>query len=101
MSWTFVVVLALGCYLTKLLGYLVPERLLDSPLVQRVAALAPVGLLAALILTQTFTRGSSFVLEPRAAGVAVAVLAVALRAPFLVVVLSATVTAALVHAITE
>ena len=100
MSWSFVLLLAAGCYLTKLLGYAVPPRLLETPAVARVAELAPVGLLAALILTQTLTVGSRFAFEPRAGGVAVAVVAVLLRAPFLVVVLAALGTAAALAAMT-
>jgi hypothetical protein len=37
MSWAFVLALAAGCYLTKLLGYAVPARVLESPYVARVA----------------------------------------------------------------
>jgi branched-subunit amino acid transport protein len=99
MSWRFVLALAAGCYLTKLLGYAVPARVLESPYVARVAVLAPVGLLTALVLTQTLTEGAGFALEPRAAGVLVAVVAVALRAPFAVVVLSAIATAAALRAL--
>ncbi|RZS80150.1 branched-subunit amino acid transport protein AzlD [Motilibacter rhizosphaerae] len=99
MSWTFVLVLAAGVYLPKLLGHLVPEQVLEAPVVQRFAAVAPAGLLAALVLTQTFVSGTSYVLEPRAAGLGVALAAVALRAPFLVVVMSAVLTAAVVHAL--
>ena len=55
-----------------------------------VAALLPVALLAALIATQTFAGG----LDARAAGLLAAVVAVRLRAPFLVVVAAAAVTTA-------
>lgn len=100
MSWAFVLALAAGCYATKVLGFLLPQEVLDAPAVRRIAVLAPVGLLASLVLTQTLTTGSSYVLEPRAAGVLVAVVAVLLRASFLVVVLAAIVTAAVVNALT-
>lgn len=100
MSWAFVFSLAAGCYATKLLGFLLPQHLLDAPVVRRIAVLAPVGLLASLVLTQTLTTGSNYVVEPRAAGVLVAVVAVLLRASFLLVVLSAIVTAAAVNALT-
>jgi predicted branched-subunit amino acid permease len=56
-----------------------------------VAVLLPVALLAALIATQTFAGG----LDARAAGLAAATLAVAARAPFLVVVAAAAATALL------
>jgi hypothetical protein len=59
--------------------------------------LIPVALLAALIATQTFSTGQHLVLDVRAAGLAVAIIAVLLRAPFLVVVASAAATAALLR----
>ena len=46
----------------------------------------PVALLAALIAVSTFTDGRTLVLDERVAGLAAAGVAVALRAPFLVVV---------------
>jgi hypothetical protein len=65
--------------------------------VQRVAGLLPVALLSALIVIQTLSTGHRLVVDARAAGVAVALVAVALRAPFLVVVAAAAVTAALLR----
>ncbi|GAB2949208.1 hypothetical protein GCM10027028_59410 [Streptomyces sundarbansensis] len=75
-----------GCYLAKLLGLLVPAGVLERPLVQRMAALLPVALLAALTAQQTFGDGHQIVLDARAAGLGAAALALVLRAPFLVVV---------------
>jgi hypothetical protein len=60
--------------------------------------LAPT-LLAALIVTQGFADGRRLVLDARAAGLAVAVAAVALRAPVLVVVALAAGAAALTRAV--
>jgi len=60
-------------------------------------AMLPVALLAALIATQTFSSGSHLVLDVRAAALAVAVVAVVLRAPFLVVVAAGAATAALLR----
>jgi hypothetical protein len=93
-TWAAVLAACGGCYLIKLTGLGVPQRLLDSPRVQRVAGLLPVALLSALILIQTVTSGHRLVLDARSAGVAVAIVAVALRAPFLVVVALAAATAA-------
>ena len=97
MIWIAVLAGAAGCYLLKLGGLAVPDRLLERPGIRRVAALLPIALLAALAATQTFTTGSDVALDPRAAGVAVAILAVLLRAPFLLVVASAAATAALLR----
>lgn len=84
--WIAIAVTAVGCYLVKLVGLLVPADALERPLVQRLAALLPVALLAALTAQQTFSTDSSLVLDARAAGVAAAALALVLRTPFLVVV---------------
>jgi hypothetical protein len=57
----------------------------------------PVALLAALIATSTLADGRTLVLDERAAGVAVAGVALLLRAPFLVVVTAATAVTALLR----
>lgn len=97
--WPAVLVASLAAFLTKLAGHLLPESLLERPLVQRAAALLPIALLAALLGIQTFWGTDGYVLDARAAGVAVAAIALMLRAPFLVVVLSAAATAALLRAL--
>ncbi|MER7699011.1 MULTISPECIES: AzlD domain-containing protein [unclassified Streptomyces] len=84
--WIAIGLTVAGCYLAKLLGLLVPAGVLERPLVQRMAALLPVALLAALTAQQTFSDGQQLVLDARAAGLGTAALALALRAPFLVVV---------------
>ncbi|GGY93394.1 hypothetical protein GCM10010327_25000 [Streptomyces nitrosporeus] len=53
---------------------------------QRLAALLPVALLAALTAQQTFADGQRLMVDARAAGLAAAAVALVLRAPFLVVV---------------
>lgn len=84
--WIAIAATAVGCYLVKLAGLLVPAAALERPLVQRLAALLPVALLAALTAQQTFSTNSSLVLDARAAGLAAAAIALLVRAPFLVVV---------------
>jgi len=95
--WTAVLLGALGCYLLKLAGLSVPQRLLDRPAVARVADLLPVALLAALIATQALTSGPELRVDARLAALAVAGVAVVLRAPFLVVVGAAAATAAMLR----
>jgi len=94
MTWAAVLAAAVGCYLLKWLGLSVPESVLDRPAVRGTAVALPVALLAALAAVQTFSDGQSLVLDARAAGVAAGVVALVLRAPFLVVVAVAAVTAA-------
>lgn len=79
MIWLAVLAGAAGCYLCKLAGLSVPQRVLDDPRTQQVAALLPLALLAALAATQTLTTGQRLVLDARAAALAVAALAVLLR----------------------
>ncbi|MQA77503.1 MAG: AzlD domain-containing protein [Streptosporangiales bacterium] len=97
MNWLTVLVASVGTYLLKLLGLLVPEKVLEHPRVRRITTLMPVALLAALIVMQTFSSGSRFTLDARAAGLAAALVAVLLKAPFLVVVVAACATTALVR----
>lgn len=97
MIWVAVLGAGVGCYLIKLAGLSVPARLLERPLVERVADLLPVALLSGLIGVQVFADGSSLTLDARLIGLAAGAVALLLRAPFLVVVLVAAVTAALVR----
>jgi branched-subunit amino acid transport protein AzlD len=84
--WIAIAATAVGCYLVKLAGLLVPAGTLERPLVRRLAALLPVALLAALTAQQTFSTGQALTLDARAAGLAAAAVALLLRAPFLVIV---------------
>jgi hypothetical protein len=97
--WAAVLTTAGGCYLLKLAGLSVPERVLASARVRTVSALLPIALLAALTAVQVFGHGKGVALDARAAGLAFAVVALVMRAPFLVVVIGAAVVAALVRAV--
>jgi Branched-chain amino acid transport protein (AzlD) len=98
--WLAVLGGAVACYLLKLAGLAVPPAVLAQARVRQVAVLLPVALLSALIALQTFSAGRDLVLDPRAAGLAVAAIALLLRAPFLVVVGVACATAALLRLLT-
>ena len=95
--WAAVLAACAACYLLKLAGMSVPPAVLEHPAVERVADLIPVALLAALVAVQVFASGSGLVLDARLAGLAFAVVALALRAPFLVVVFGAALVAALLR----
>jgi branched-subunit amino acid transport protein len=98
-TWIAVLVTAGGCYGLKLAGLTVPQRLLASPRVRRFAELVPVALLAALSAVQSATSGQAIDMDPaRLAGVGAALVALVLRAPFLVVIVVAAGTAAALHA---
>jgi uncharacterized membrane protein len=97
MIWAPLLVACAACYLIKLAGLSMPQRLLQDPRIQRTVPLLPVALLAGLIAINTFSSGMHLALDARAAALAVAGAAVLLRAPFLVVVVAAAGTAALVR----
>lgn len=98
MLWALVIGTAVGCYLLKLLGYLVPDRVLDHPRTRRVVELLPVALLAGLVVVEAVASGRHIELDgPRLAGFAVGALAVWRRAPFIVVIVAAALTAALLR----
>ena len=95
--WPALLAACAACFLLKWAGMSLPGHLLERPVVRRVSALIPVALLAALVVTQVLARDGSLALDARLAGIAFAVLALVLRAPFLVVVCGAAVVTALVR----
>ena len=99
MIWAAVLLASAGCFGLKLAGWSVPARWLERDRLQRAAVLLPVPLLAGLVVVQAFAGDRSLVLDARAAGLAVGLVLVLLRAPFLLVVVAAAVTAALVRAL--
>lgn len=104
MTWLAVIVCAVGCYLLKLAGMSVPARVLERPVVRRLADLLPVALLAALIAVQVLTGTDrhgdpALAVDARLAGLGAALLALLLRAPFLVVVVVGALTAAVLRAL--
>ena len=84
-------------FLLKYLGHSVPERWLSHPRVLKINSLIPIALLSALVAVQTFTNDKNLVIDQRLAGLAVAVIALLLRAPFAVVVISAAATSAALY----
>ena len=98
MMWGWVLLAAGGAYATKFLGYLVPRRILEHPLVQHMSALLPVALLSAIVAVQALSSGSRLVIDARVPGLAVAVLLLWRRANYLFVVVGAAATTAIVRA---
>lgn len=99
LTWLAILAAAAVCFVTKLVGHRLPAHWLQEPRVARVAGLVTVALLGALVGVQTFTRGGAVVLDARLAAVVVAAIALALRAPFVVVVILAAVVAAVLRAL--
>ncbi|WP_084956620.1 AzlD domain-containing protein [Thermoactinospora rubra] len=96
--WWSIALVCAGCYALKLAGLAAPRRVLEHPRVRRFAELVPVALLAALIAVQMFTHEGRLTFDAaRTAGLAAAVAALLLRAPFLVILLVAAAVTALVR----
>jgi branched-subunit amino acid transport protein len=94
-TWLAVIVTGLGCYALKLAGLVMPQRVLADARVRRFTELVPVALLTALIAVETLAHGRALEADgPRLAGLGAAVVALLLRAPFLVVLAVAAAVAA-------
>ena len=93
-SWVIVLAVGAGTMAIKAAG---PVLLGSTPLpapVQRVVALLAPALLAALVATAALGSGQQLVMDARLLGLAAAATALALRAPVLLVVVIAAITAA-------
>ncbi len=95
--WVGSIATSVIAFLLKYLGHSVTAKWLSHPRVLKINALIPIALLSALVAVQTFTNGKSLVIDQRLAGLAVAVIALILRAPFAIVVLSAAGTSAALY----
>jgi Branched-chain amino acid transport protein (AzlD) len=97
--WITIAVLALATAALKLAG---PLILGGRPLPARamsIVGLLASALLAALVVVETFGKGRSLTVDARALGALFAVVALARRAPLMVVVIGAAAVAALARAI--
>ena len=87
--WQIILIASIAVLALKLLGYLVPPA--------RVANLLTVALLSALVAVQTLAVGQSIQLDARVPALLVAAVLLALRVPFIVVIIAAAATAALIR----
>ena len=92
-----VLAVALGTIAIKATGPVLLGGRPLPPAVQRVVALLAPALLAALVATTAFGSAQGLALDARAAGLAVAAVAIALRAPVLLVVVLAAAVAAVIR----
>jgi branched-subunit amino acid transport protein len=99
MSWPVLGALCAVSYALKAVGPVLAGGRQLGPRLRRTLDLVAVPLLAALILTQTVGDGHRLVIDARLPALAVAAALAWRRAPFLVVVLAAAGTAALLHAL--
>ncbi len=94
-----IAVLAVGTYAFRFAGPLLRDRVELPPFLERLMGTATVVLLAALVATATLLDGQDFDGVARPAGVAVAGVLAWRKAPFVVVVLAAAGTAAVLRLI--
>ena len=99
MTWTALLALSAVSYALKASGPVLAGGRRLGPQVRQTLDLVAVPLLAALILVQTVGDGHRLVLDARVPALAIAAVLVWRRAPFLVVVLAAAATAALLRAL--
>jgi len=92
--WALVLLTIVGCYALKLVGYLLPARVLEHRRTRRLVELLPV----ALVVVQAVAVGEHLDLDvARLIGFGVAAVAIWRRAPFLVIVVVAAATTALLR----
>jgi branched-subunit amino acid transport protein len=95
--WIATLVTSLICFILKVLGYSLPESVLNKPLVQRIISLIPIALLSALVAVQTMGNEKSVEIDHRLAGVVVAGIALRFKVSFPVMMFLAAVTSALIY----
>lgn len=86
--WFWLLVSVVLAYATKLVGYLVPAKVLDSPRTSHLAGTLTIGLLASLTVVNAAASGTNVVLDARVGALVAAAVALWLKAPFLVVVIA-------------
>ena len=94
--WIAVIGTSVIAFGLKYFGHSIPEKYLSNPRALRINTLIPIALLSALVAVHTLAEKSKLVIDQRLAGMAVAVIALALKAPFPVVVIGSAAASALV-----
>jgi uncharacterized membrane protein len=95
--WGWIIVASAVAYATKLVGFLVPARVLANEHMTRIAGTLTIGLLASLTAMNAFSTGQALSIDARVGALVVAAIALALRTPFLAVVVAGAATAALLR----
>lgn len=99
MSWAALLGLAAAAYAMKAVGPILIGERQASPSLEAILALLSVPLLAGLVLVQTVDGGERIAFDARLSALGVAAILVWRQAPFLVVVVAAAATAALIRAL--
>ncbi|WP_308465705.1 AzlD domain-containing protein [Rathayibacter soli] len=96
-TWIWVIAACVVAFATKLVGYLVPAKVLKSKRMSRVAGTLTIGLLASLTIVNAVASGTQVTFDARIGALVAAAIALLLRAPFLVVVIVGALAAALLR----
>ena len=95
--WLATIGTSVIAFALKYSGHSIPEKWLSHPKIQRINGLIPIALLSALVAVQSFSEKSKLMIDQRLVGLSVAIIALLLKAPFPIVVLSAAVSSAAVY----
>lgn len=85
--WFWIIAGCAAAYAIKMLGFLVPEKILENQKVTRAAGALTIGLLASLTTVNAVANGAEILVDARIGALVAAAIALLLRAPFLVVVI--------------
>ena len=92
--WWVVIGASLAVFAIKLAGYVVPQKLVEGPLLSRIAAVVTVALLASLVVSQTLQGADGVLIDARIPALGAAAVLLWVRAPFIVVIIGAAAVAA-------
>ena len=95
--WLAILLGSLAVYSWKILGFVVPNTVLDHPKISKIASLLTIALLSALTGVQMLTSGSVIEFDARIPALAVAAGLLVLRVPFVVMVAAAAAVASLIR----
>lgn len=95
--WTGILIAAVAVFSWKMLGFLVPNNVLDNPRISKIAGLLTIALLAALTGVQMLTTGPEIVFDARIPALGLAAVLLRFKVPFVVMVASAAAFAALIR----
>ncbi len=87
--WAAVLVSSLAVYSWKIIGSMLPERILNHPKVSRLATFLTVALMAGLVGVQGLIENREIVLDARVPALLLAVVLAVLRVPFILIVVAA------------
>lgn len=95
--WIAVLVGSLAVFSWKFLGYVLPAKFLESKKLSTFAGFLTIGLLSGLVGVQTFVSSQKIEFDARVPALLIAVILLRFKVPFIVIVIVAGATAALLR----